>query len=88
MTPEERARAVVAYFPGIPAGIRPQVEDVVTRAIRRGLSQQLGELQIIAEREVRISEGRGKSAKGRDVAAIHFHELWVKRFRDMRKRSR
>ena len=42
MSPEDRARAVVAYFPAIPEKIRPQLEDVVTRAIKRALGQQTG----------------------------------------------
>jgi len=86
MTAEERARAVVAYFPAIPAAVRGQVEAVVTRAITRALVQQLAELEREALLDSRRSEGRGKQAKGRDPSAIHFHKVWAERFRERRLR--
>jgi hypothetical protein len=88
MTAQERAKAVVAYFPAIPPGIRPQVETVVTRAIKRALNQQLAELEIMAEKEQKWVAGRGKSAKGRDEAAVHFHGYWLAKFRHLRTNNR
>src|SRR5689334_25097181 len=63
MSPEDRAKAVVTFFPAIPEKIRPLVEEVVTRAIKRALRQQLAELEQRAAGQVRMSEGRGKQAK-------------------------
>jgi len=65
MTPEDRAKAVVAYFPAIPAAIPSQVEAVITRAIKRAVNQQLAELEILADKEQKWAGGRGKQAKGR-----------------------
>lgn len=87
MKAEDRAKAVVAYFPAIPHAIRGQVEDVVTRAIKRALNQQLAELEREAEPAKRRALGRGKSAKGRDDAAIYFHGMWADRFRAIRERG-
>jgi hypothetical protein len=86
-SPEDRARAVVAYFPAIPEKIRPQVESVITRAIRRAVAEQLAHLEREADYKARIAEGRGKSAKGRDPSAIHFHRQWEETFKAMRTRS-
>lgn len=87
MSPEDRAKAVVAYFPAIPEKIRPQVESVVTRAIRRALAEQLAHLEREADYKARMAEGRGKSAKGRDPSAIYFHRQWEEVFKTMRTRS-
>ena len=88
MTPEDRAKAVVAYFPAVPPGIRPQMEAVITRAIKRGVNQQLAELEVIADRQQRLAGGRGKQAKGRDEAAVHFHGWWSTKFRTLRSKNR
>ena len=48
MSPEDRAKAVVAYFPGVPEKLRPQLEVIVTRAIKRALAEQLGKLERIS----------------------------------------
>jgi hypothetical protein len=88
MTAEDRAKAVVAYFPAISPAIRLQVEAVVTRAIKRAINQQLAELEMAAIKEQRVAGGRGKQAKGRDEAAVHFHGLWAARFRNLRSRNR
>src|SRR5882762_7008113 len=87
ITAEERAKAVVAYFPAIPPGIRPQVESVISRAIKRAVNQQLAELEIVAEKEQNFHAGRGKHAKGRDEAAVHFHGWWATKFRTLRTRN-
>jgi len=87
MTAEERAKAVVAYFPAIRRGIRPQVETVTTRAIKRAVNQQLAQLEIAAEKQQNLHAGRGKHAKGRDEAAVHFHGWWATKFRTLRTRN-
>jgi hypothetical protein len=84
MTPEDRARAVVAYFPAIPPKIRADVEAIVTRAIKRALTEQLGRLELEAMNAADKARGRGKQAKGRDPAAIHYHSMWQRRFRSLR----
>jgi len=88
MTPEDRAKAVVAYFPAIPAAIPSQVEAVITRAIKRAVNQQLAELEILADKEQKWAGGRGKQAKGRDEAALHFHGWWATTFRTLRTKNR
>ena len=88
MTAEDRAKAVVAYFPAIPSGIRGQVENIVTRAIKRALNQQLAELEIMAEKEQKWASGRGKNAKGRNEAAVHYHGWWSAKFRHLRTLNR
>jgi hypothetical protein len=86
MSPEERARAIVAYFPAIPEKIRPQVEIIITRAIQRALSEQLAKLERSADAKALHAEGRGKQGKGRDPSAIHFHREWEQAFKQMRLR--
>lgn len=86
MSPEDRAKAVVAYFPAIPEKIRAQVENVITRAIRRALAEQLAQLERLADSKALKAEGRGKSAKGKDTSAIHFHRQWEETFKTMRTR--
>lgn len=84
VTPEERARAVVAYFPGIPEKIRRDVESVIARAIVRAVKEQLARLEIEAAAAADRAHGKGKQGKGRDPAAIHFHSMWQRRFRSLR----
>jgi hypothetical protein len=88
VTPEERARAVVAYFPGIPPGIRTQVEGVVTRAINRAVAQQLGELEVLAAKQAKNYMGRGISGRGYDSSAVLAHEWWARTLRTMRLERR
>lgn len=86
MSPEARAKAVVTYFPAIPEKVRPQLEEVITRAIQRALRQQLAELERQAAGKANVAQGRGKHAKGRDPWAIRFHGEWEKVFRELRGR--
>lgn len=86
MSPEDRAKAVVAYFPAIPGKTRPQLENVITRAFKRALSQQLAELERRAVGKTNLAQGRGKQAKGRDPWAIQFHGEWESVFRELRTR--
>jgi len=86
MSPEDRARAVVAYFPTIPEKVRPQLEQVIARAIKRALMEQLAQLESLAERKGRMAEGSGKQRKGHHPWAIHFHGKWEEMFRDFRRR--
>jgi hypothetical protein len=88
MTPEERAKAVVAYFPTIPPAIRASVESVVARAVHRALKEQLAKLEIEAERRAVSACGRGKARKGREPWAIHFHTEWGDYFRFLRTGKR
>ena len=48
------------------------------------LRQQLAELERRAASNVRMAEGRGKQAKGRDPWAIRFQEEWERVFRELR----
>jgi hypothetical protein len=48
------------------------------------LGQQLAELEAWAERSAEYAHGRGKSAKGQDLAAVRIHDEWANRFRRMR----
>ena len=86
-TPEERARAIVAFFPGIPERIRPDVERAITSAIKKALNQQLAELEREADRAAVAAEGRGKQAKGRNPYAIEYNRMWEERFKTMRTRN-
>lgn len=74
----------MAYFPGIPAAIRTQVEGVVTRAINRALAQQLGELEVLAGKQAKLYMGRGISGRGYDSSAVLAHEWWARTLRTMR----
>ena len=85
MTPEERAKAVVEHFAAsLPPAVRPQLESVVARAIKRALHQQLAELEKWAEASAEYAMGRGKSGKGRNEAAMRVHDDWAGRFRRLR----
>jgi hypothetical protein len=84
VSPEDRAKAVVAYFPAIPEKIRRQLETVITRASKRALHQQLGELEQIAAASAEYAMGRGKNGKGRDDDVMRCHDDWANRFRRMR----
>jgi hypothetical protein len=86
MRPEDRAKAVVAYFSTIPEKVRPQLEEVIARAIKRALMEQLAQLECLAASKARMADGRGKQAKGRDPWAIKFHGEWEKVFRELRRR--
>jgi len=85
VTPEERAKAVLEYFAAsLPSTMHPQLEKIVTRAIKRALNQQLAELEKMAEASAEYALGRGKTGKGRDEAAVRVHDHWANRFRRMR----
>ena len=86
MTPEERAKAVVEHFAAsLPPAVRPELERVVTSAIRRAVNQELARLERFAVAAEIAAHGRGKQAKGQDLAAVHFHKEWADRFRTRRK---
>jgi hypothetical protein len=85
VTPEERARAVAERFAAeLPSRSVPDLERIVTSAIKRALAQQLAELEAWAERSAEYAHGRGKSAKGQDLAAVRIHDEWAGRFKRMR----
>jgi hypothetical protein len=84
VTPEDRAHAVVAYFPQIPPNIRTDVEKIITRAIKRALTEQLVKLEREAENKANSAEGRGKQRKGRNDWAIKYHSEWARRFHYLR----
>jgi hypothetical protein len=71
VSPEDRAKAVVAYFPAIPEKVRPQLQEIIARAIKRALNQQLAQLEIKADELMEQAHGRGKSGRGRDDSAIN-----------------
>ena len=85
MSPEQRARAVAERFAAdLPSRSVPELERIVTSAIKRALAQQLAELEAWAERSTEYAHGRGKSAKGQDLAAVRIHDEYANRFRRMR----
>ena len=85
MLPEERAKAIVAHFKGrVPPAVESELSDVITRAIHRAMREQLGALELEAMRKAKGAEGRGKSRKGYNPAALHYHEHWAGRFRHLR----
>jgi hypothetical protein len=85
VTPEERAKAVVEHFAAsLPPAVRPDLEKVISRAIKRALQQQLAELEQIAASSAEYAMGRGKNGKGRDEDAMRCHDDWANRFRRMR----
>jgi hypothetical protein len=84
MRPEDRAKAVVAYFPGVPEKIRLHMEEVISRAIKRALLEQLAKLERMAASKAKFAEGRGKQARGRDLAAVYFHREWEEVFKEIR----
>jgi hypothetical protein len=89
VTAEERAKAVVEHFASsLPPAVRPELEKVITSAIRRAVNQELAKLERMADAAENRAHGRGKSAKGHDPAAIHFHREWKERFRIMRNGAR
>ena len=61
-----------------------EVERIVTSAIKRALAQQLAELGAWAGRSAEYAHGRGKSAKGQDLAAVRIHDEWASRFKRVR----
>jgi hypothetical protein len=86
VSPEERARAVVEHFAAsLPPAVRPDLEQIITRAIRRAVHQELARLERFAVAAEIAASGRGKQAKGHDPAAVHFHREWAERFRTRRK---
>ena len=84
MTPEDRARAVVTYFPAIPPSIRAQLETAITSAIKRALNQQLAELELAARKLENFYAGRGKSMRNYDEAAMKANAYWANRLRNRR----
>jgi hypothetical protein len=85
VTPEERAKAVVEHFTAsLPPAVRPELEKVIARAIKRALQQQLAELEQIANSSAEYAMGRGKDGKGRDENAVRCHDQWANRFSRMR----
>ena len=89
MLPEERAKAVAERFAAeLPSRSVPELERIVTSAIKRALGQQLAELEDWAKRSAEYAMGRGKSGKGRDEAAMRVHDEWAGRFRRLRGNSR
>ena len=89
VSPEQRAKAVAERFAAeLPSRSVPELERIVTSAIKRALAQQLAELEAWAERSAEYAHGRGKSAKGQDLAAVRFHDEWANRFRRMRNGAR
>jgi hypothetical protein len=85
VTPEERARAVVAYFPAIPERIRREVESIIARAIRRAVAQELTGLAQRADMEAIRADGRGRQAKGQDISALQTHRWWEEKFNAVRQ---
>jgi len=82
VSPEQRAKAVAERFAAdLPSRSVPELERIVTSAIKRALAQQLAELEAWAERSAEYAHGRGKSAKGQDLAAVRIHDEWANRFR-------
>jgi hypothetical protein len=55
----------------------PELERIVTSAIRRARGQQLAELEDWAKRSAEYAVG------GRDEAAMRVHDEWANRFRKM-----
>ena len=85
MSPEERAKAVAERFAAdLPSRSVPELERIVTSAIKRALAQQLAELEAWAERSSEYAMGRGKSGKGRDEGAMRVHDEWAERFKRLR----
>ena len=85
MSPEERAKAVAERFAAeLPSRSVPELERIVTSAIKRALVQQLAELEAWADRSSEYAHGRGKNGKGRDEAAMRVHDEWAGRFRRLR----
>ena len=85
MSPEQRAKAVAERFAAeLPSRSVPELERIVTSAIKRALAQQLAELGAWAGRSAEYAHGRGKSAKGQDLAAVRIHDEWANRFKRMR----
>ena len=85
MSPEERAKAVAERFAAeLPPRSVPELERIVTSAIRRALAQQLAELEDWAKRSAEYATGRGKTGRGRDEAAMRVHDEWAGRFKRLR----
>jgi hypothetical protein len=77
VSPEERAKAVAERFaPDLPSRSVPELERIVTSAIKRALGQQLAELEDWAKRSAEYAMGRGKNGKGRNEAAMRVHDEW------------
>ena len=62
----------------------PELERIVTSAIKRALGQQLAELEDWAKRSAEYAMGRGKNGKGRNEAAMRVHDEWAGRFKRLR----
>ena len=85
VTPEQRAKAVAERFAAEPPSRSvPELERIVTSAIRRALGQQLAELEDGAKRSAEYAMGRGKNGKGRNEAAMRIHDESANRFKRMR----
>ena len=82
--PEERAKAVADHFPELAPHRAKELERVVASAIQRAVREQLCKLELEAARMAKSAQGYGRQAKFRDPAAIHFHNEWARRFRELR----
>jgi hypothetical protein len=88
VSPEERAKAVAERFAAeLPSRSVPELERIVTSAIKRALGQQLAELEDWAKRSAEYAMGRGKNGKGRNEAAMRVHDEWAERFRRLRSKQ-
>jgi len=68
-----RAKAIVEHFAAsLPPAVRPELGNIITRAIRRAVHQELARLERFAVAAEIAAPGRGNSAKGHDPSAIHF----------------
>jgi hypothetical protein len=85
VTPEDRAKAIVAHFAQqIPPCVREEMQSVIARGIKRALAEQLSQLEIEAQKYADAASGKGKTAKGRNETAIFYHSEWAWRFRQRR----
>ena len=62
----------------------PELERIVTSAIRRALAHQLAELEDWAKRLTEHAMVRAKNGKGRNEAAMRIHDEWASRFMRLR----
>ena len=86
MSPEQRAKAAVEHFAAsLPPAIRPDLERVVTSAIRVLCVRNLPDWNASQSLQKSPRVAGARQAEGYDAPAIHFHRQWAETFRMLRR---
>ena len=87
MRPEDRGKAVAEHFPELAPHRAKELERVITRAIRRGIAQELARLERLQLSAQETAKGIGKTHKFRNPAGVDYHGKFAEELRAARYRA-